>query len=1386
MGKDFGNDVRKAIQDGGRQADPAAAAAGQSAGGKFGDGFNTGTDSKLKATKARFASAGNDAGNAFSLGAGNGLNKLAANVWSVQTLGTALKQVVAPAMLATKAIGVAGAAGAAVALGGAAIGVVGALSQVAGVAPLVVTGMGALFAVMGTVKLATMGVSQAFKDQAAAAGGSAAAQKKLAADMKDLAPNAQTFVKSVLAIKPAFDALQKGVQNNFFAGTAAQVKSLALTFLPQLRSGLGAIATSVNGLGKGALSGLQSSLGGGGLRTMLLQIASALHALTPAVAPVVGAFARIGETSAKYFTPLAGTIADLGKKFAAFIQQAANSGKLDSFIQGGIHAFQTLLSIVLNIGGGIGHILTAAAPLGGSLLGKLDLVSAAFKTITGGTSNQKELTSFFTGLQPVLGTLGKLLGTVVKALEPLLPIVVQVAQVLGSKLIGVVKDLSPGLAAFGQIILGLAGPLGTIVQAVAGGLSAALVSLVPLIKPVAGAFTALAPVIGALVSNILTPFPPLLADVAKAVQILAPAFTPLIGILGTLINSALSALAPVLGIVAHLLSGLLLDAVKTLTPILPGIVLAFTQFGQVLAGSLAPLLPPLVKSFGLLLTAFLPMVAPLVNILTVLTPLAAIFLQFVANLLPPLIKFLTPLAPIIVAVAAAWALWNLAMDANPIVLIGLAIAGLIVGIVELVKHFNVITDFFTKTLPAVFTTVVNWIKNSVPDWLKPFIPFLGLPILIKEHWSAIVASLSAIFSAIKGGFETAFSAIAAAAKASWTAITAIFNVGLKVLEVAGKIVFAIVVGPFILAFDALRKVAEVFWGWIGPYVTAAVHAIGSAISSAMHAVRTAWTAAWDAVKSAAVSIWRAISGFFTAAWHDFTAFLRAEWQGWVNIAHAIWGTIGGPVMAVWRALSGWFSAAWGSFKAFVSSAWTHIVGALTSAWNAVTGPIKSTWNKLSSWFASTWDAFKSFVGSAWGHIVGKITGAFDGVAGAISSAWDGIKAAFVSPINWIITKVIDPFLDAIHKIPGVPQWHVNPISTSGGGGGGGGGGGQIKRPTPGFARGGTMGPGGMFWTGEQGPELGETLPGGGVRIYSNRESLRMTGGRGPGQSGHPGYFLGGVISGIKDLGNYAWEGAKATGHEARQLGGVAVGGIVRGAEKAANAAVGVVPGGPLFTGLADGIMGKVADGAENFIKGKAAKKQTPAKGKGGTGDMSAHSATAAAAQAYARTLLASHGWGAGQMAPLISLWNGESGWNNLAANPTSSAFGIAQFLDSTWGSYGPKTTNYKKQVEYGEDYIAGSYGTPSNAFGQWSARSPHWYDDGGWLNPGATMAMNATGRREAVMPEDVMTDTIRRELGATDNGAILTQIRDLLSDISAFTASTAAAGASGGYGGPTY
>jgi hypothetical protein len=112
---------------------------------------------------------------------------------------------------------------------------------------------------------------------------------------------------------------------------------------------------------------------------------------------------------------------------------------------------------------------------------------------------------------------------------------------------------------------------------------------------------------------------------------------------------------------------------------------------------------------------------------------------------------------------------------------------------------------------------------------------------------------------------------------------------------------------------------------------------------------------------------------------------------------------------------------------------------------------------------------------------------------------------------------------------------------------------------------------------------------------------------------------------------------------------------------------------------------------------------------GAAGDTGASNATAAENQALAKTLATQMGyasWTTGQAwADWASLWNQESGWNIDAANPTSSARGIAQNING----YGPdyEQGNATSQITWGINYIASRYGNPVLAWAHEQANN--WY-----------------------------------------------------------------------------
>ncbi len=145
---------------------------------------------------------------------------------------------------------------------------------------------------------------------------------------------------------------------------------------------------------------------------------------------------------------------------------------------------------------------------------------------------------------------------------------------------------------------------------------------------------------------------------------------------------------------------------------------------------------------------------------------------------------------------------------------------------------------------------------------------------------------------------------------------------------------------------------------------------------------------------------------------------------------------------------------------------------------------------------------------------------------------------------------------------------------------------------------------------------------------------------------------------------------------------------------------------------------RAAAQAKAAAKAKAAKRAKAAKAKA-EAQQAAQQAAArrelAAAQAdpqaVAQKMLGEFGFGADQWSCLSTLWTGESGWNYLAANPSSGAYGIPQALpgDKMASAGADWRTNPATQIRWGLGYIRSAYGSPCAALSFWNGNSPHWY-----------------------------------------------------------------------------
>jgi hypothetical protein len=132
--------------------------------------------------------------------------------------------------------------------------------------------------------------------------------------------------------------------------------------------------------------------------------------------------------------------------------------------------------------------------------------------------------------------------------------------------------------------------------------------------------------------------------------------------------------------------------------------------------------------------------------------------------------------------------------------------------------------------------------------------------------------------------------------------------------------------------------------------------------------------------------------------------------------------------------------------------------------------------------------------------------------------------------------------------------------------------------------------------------------------------------------------------------------------------------------------------------------------------------------------MHAGAAPSGSNEAVLEAVAAQHGWTGAQWQALYNVEMREAGFSLTATNPSSGAYGMAQFINgpSEYAEYGGNSTTAYGQAIAMCNYIAQRYGNPEAA---WAHEQEYgWYDNGGWLKPGMTMAFNGTGRPEFVSP----------------------------------------------------
>lgn len=490
------------------------------------------------------------------------------------------------------------------------------------------------------------------------------------------------------SLGPVWTRLKSIITDNFWAKAKKPIIDFVQSTVPQLKAGLGPVASALGSWAASIAAGFQKAFGGGALAGMLQKLRESIDIASTGTSGFASTIVTLGTFGAQYLPRIAGWFADITNQFDGWLSKVAADGSLVGWVNNALIVAKQLGSVLGSVFGIIGGLAAAASAAGGGGLATFAAVMATIADTINSPAFQTTLTTLFqgaaagvTGLATALAPIGQMLAVLAPTLSTLLSsigvtlgtVVGQIASALSSPafsagILALFQGLRDGIVAIQPALPAVAAALGNVAQ-FAGVLAAqlgpilgaALAALAPIVSQVLAALQPLLPILGSALLSVI-------AALAPVLQQLIPALAPLVQIIGKQLAAAVVAVLPLLGAIMPIVSALIpivsilvqafAPLVQGILPILMGLISAVTPIIQSLAGIFAqvaaavvPIITAILPPLNALFQALMPIIMAVVNVvMALLEPilgLIAPLLQLIGPILAPLIQLLTAVVGIV-------------------------------------------------------------------------------------------------------------------------------------------------------------------------------------------------------------------------------------------------------------------------------------------------------------------------------------------------------------------------------------------------------------------------------------------------------------------------------------------------------------------------------------------------------------------------------------------------------------------------------------------------------------------------------------------------------------------------------------------------------------------
>ena len=337
--------------------------------------------------------------------------------------------------------------------------------------------------------------------------------------------------------------------------------------------------------------------------------------------------------------------------------------------------------------------------------------------------------------------------------------------------------------------------------------------------------------------------------------------------------------------------------------------------------------------------------------------------------------------------------FNAIMAVNPFVLLGIAIAAVVAGLIYFFtqtetgkKAWASFVDFLKSAWDSVvsfFSGIGQWfadVWNGAVDGAKAIWQglvdwFIGIVQGIQNIWNGITTFFSNLWTTVIGGIQSA-----------WGGVTGFFSGIFDAVSSVVSTVFSAIGGFASSAWNVLVGV----WNAVAGFFGGIFNAVSGVVSSVFSAIGSFASSAWGVVQS----IWSAVSGFFSGIFNSVSSVVSGVFSAIGGFASSAWSRISG----VFSGVGGFFSGVFNGVRNAVSGVFSAFGGFASNAYNAITGVFSGLGGFFSGIFGGIKDTIDRVLGGVTGTIE-KVSGAINGIAGKLGGMFKGSMVVGLPEFN---------------------------------------------------------------------------------------------------------------------------------------------------------------------------------------------------------------------------------------------------------------------------------------------------------------------------------------------------------------------------------------------------